>query len=64
MNQGLTFKAQDSTSATKKLSKILDVVCENRIMTTIIAADELTDNNIGVEADSNDMLRIKLVKNG
>lgn len=33
-------------------------------MTTIVAADELTDNNIGVEADSNDMLRMKLVKNG
>lgn len=64
MNQGLTFKAQDSTSAMKKLGEILDVVCENRIMTTIVAADELTDNNIGVEADSNDMLRMKLVKNG
>ena len=48
MNKGLTFKAQDNSSVTKKLGDTLDVVGENGI-TTVVS----TDNKLVVKLGNN-----------
>ena len=48
MNKGLTFKAQDNSSVTKKLGDTLDIVGENGI-TTVVS----TDNKLVVKLGNN-----------
>ncbi|MDY5787761.1 MAG: S-layer homology domain-containing protein, partial [Veillonella caviae] len=56
MNDGLTFKGDNTTVITKKLNEQLDIVGG-------ADAAKLTDNNIGVNATNDGKLKVQLAKN-